>query len=146
MTKWLCRLSLQADRAKGPFTTKFYNERDPNDSDGRMRPVWNVEPNSMIVSPPSGAQLESSLVEVRGWARSGGGIEAVQISIDDSQTWGEADVESRRDFSWQKFSSMVTLPPGIHRLTARATSSSGFKQPLSGRRNHVHIIAFKILS
>jgi hypothetical protein len=99
----------------------------------------------MIVSPPSGAQLESSLVEVRGWAWSGDGIEAVQISIDDSQTWSEVDVESRHHFSWQKFSATVTLPPGIHQLTARATSSSGFKQPMSGRRNHVHTIGFEIL-
>jgi hypothetical protein len=36
MTKWLCRLSLRANRAQGPFTTKFYNEQDPNDSNGRM--------------------------------------------------------------------------------------------------------------
>jgi len=30
MTKWLCRISLQTDRAQGPFTTTFYNEKDPN--------------------------------------------------------------------------------------------------------------------
>jgi DMSO/TMAO reductase YedYZ molybdopterin-dependent catalytic subunit len=144
MTKWLCRLSLQADPAPGPFTTTFYNENDPNDS-GLMRPVWMVEPNSMIVSPPSGAQLESPLVEVRGWAWSNDGIEIVQICVDDDPTWLDADVVSRHDFNWQKFSTVVTLSPGSHRLTARATCSSGLQQPLSGRRNHVHTIGFEIL-
>ena len=104
-----------------------------------------VEPNSMIVSPPSGALLESPLVEVRGWAWSNDGIEIVQICVDDDQTWLDADVESRHDFNWQKFSTVVTLSPGSHRLTARATCSSGLKQPLSGRRNHVQTIGFEIL-
>lgn len=145
MTKWLCRLSLKAERAHGPFTTKFYNEEDPNESDGRMRPVWMVEPNSMIVSPPDGAQLKSSLVEVRGWAWSDDAIKSVKVKVDDNKTWVEADVETRRNFSWQKFSTLVTLPPGEHRLTARAISSSGLEQPISGRRNHVHIIMFGVL-
>jgi len=144
-TKWLCRLSLQATRAPGPFTTKFYNEEDPNESKGVMRPVWKVEPNSMIVSPCSDAQLTDSLVKVRGWAWSDNGIKLVQIRVDESQTWVEAEVESRRDFNWQRFSTAVTLPPGTHQLTARATSSSGLKQPISGRRNHVHTINLEIL-
>ncbi|KAN0110781.1 molybdopterin binding oxidoreductase [Hyaloscypha variabilis] len=144
-TKWLCRLSLQNSRAPGPFTTKFYNEQDPKESDGRMRPVWMVEPNSMIVSPCSGAQLTGSLVIVHGWAWSDGGIKLVQIRVDESQTWVEADVESRQDFSWQRFSTMVTLSPGTHRVIARATSSAGVKQPISGRRNHVHTIDFEVL-
>ena len=123
-TKWLCRLSLQAARAPGPFTTKFYNEEDPSYSDGRMRPVWMVEPNSMIVSPYSGAQLTDSLVEVRSWAWSDDGIKLVQIRVDEGQTWIDTEVESRQDFSWQRFSITITLPPGTHQLTARATSSS----------------------
>jgi DMSO/TMAO reductase YedYZ molybdopterin-dependent catalytic subunit len=58
MTKWFCRLSLQPGRAQGPFTTTVYNERDLTDSSGRMQPVWEVEPNSMIVTPSQDAQLE----------------------------------------------------------------------------------------
>lgn len=44
MTKWLCRLSLQAHRVQGHFTTKFYNEQGLHESGGHMRPVWEVEP------------------------------------------------------------------------------------------------------
>lgn len=145
MTKWLCRLSLQSDRAQGPFTTTFYNEKDPNHSDGHMRPVWMVEPNSMIVRPSADSQLKGPLVEVWGWAWSDDGIQTVQIRVDENQTWIDADVEPRRDFSWQKFRTMVTLQPGMRQLNARATSSSGLSQPISGRRNHVHTVRFEVL-
>lgn len=67
-TKWLCRLSLQSQRAWGHFTTTFYNEKDPTDLKGGMRPVWMVEPNSVIVSPESGGQVQGHRVEVSGWA------------------------------------------------------------------------------
>ncbi len=99
----------------------------------------------MIVSPASGAQLANQLVQVSGWAWSDGGIRAVQVSVNNNQIWVDADVERRHDFSWQKFSTFVTLPPGAYQLTARATSSSGLKQPISRRRNHVHNVRFEVL-
>ena len=55
----------------------------------------------MIISPALGAQLGSSLVGVLGWAWSDDGIGAVQVSVDDNQTWVDADVETRQDFGWQ---------------------------------------------
>jgi DMSO/TMAO reductase YedYZ molybdopterin-dependent catalytic subunit len=145
MTKWLCRLSLQPGRAQGPFTTTFYNERDPTDLSGRMRPVWEVEPNSMIVTPAQDAQLEGPQVEVEGWAWSDDGISAVQVSIDGGGSWLDATVEPRHEFSWQKFKTVVPLLSGLHQLMARATSSSGVHQPLSRRRNHVHSIKICVM-
>ena len=145
MTKWLCRLSLQPDRAQRPFTTTFYNERDPTDSNGRMRPVWRVEPNSMIVTPARDAQLEGPRIEVEGWAWSDDVISAVQVSTDGGVSWLDAIVEPRHEFSWQKFNTVVSLSSGLHQLVARATSSSGLQQPLSGRRNHAHTIKICVM-
>jgi DMSO/TMAO reductase YedYZ molybdopterin-dependent catalytic subunit len=139
-TKWLCRLSLQIHRAQGLFTTKFYNERDPQDPGGAMRPVWGVEPNSMIVSPTPDDRLQGSTFEVSGWAWSNEGISSVHLNCDDGEEWIEANVHHRIDFSWQSFTKSVTLSPGPHRIAARATSSLGIKQPMSGRRNHVHAV------
>ncbi len=67
-TKWICRLLLQNHRATGPFTSKFYNEIDPTDSGGhRMRPVWMVEPNSIIGRPKAGEVLQVPAIEL--WGR-----------------------------------------------------------------------------
>jgi DMSO/TMAO reductase YedYZ molybdopterin-dependent catalytic subunit len=143
-TKWVCRFSLQAQRAPSPFTTVWYNERDPTDSAGGMRPVWMVEPNSMITNPPPGARLGGPKLEVRGWAWSAAGITDVSISTDRGQSWVIADVAQRTDFSWQQFRAMIELPDGKHELIARATSVDGVQQPLFGRRNHVHTVVIEV--
>jgi DMSO/TMAO reductase YedYZ molybdopterin-dependent catalytic subunit len=38
-TKWICRLSLQVERAPSPFATEWYNKRDPTDHMGGIRPI-----------------------------------------------------------------------------------------------------------
>lgn len=142
-TKWLCRLTLQDHRATGPFTTKFYNEVDPNDPSGSaMRPVWMVEPNSMIVCPKPGDVLSDR--EVLVWGRAWGceEIDCVDISVDDGQTWicpEDVHLERRTSYEWQLFRAKVSVEgKGKHHLIARAKDGSGNQQPLSGRRNHVH--------
>jgi len=139
-TKWLCRLSVQSDRSKGHYTTTFYNEKNPNDPKGAMRPVWMVEPNSMIVSPCPDALLQGPQIEVVGWAWSCDGIKSVLIITDDESVAG-ADLEPRIDFSWQSFKAILPLSSGLHRITARAISANGLEQPLTGRRNHVHSVS-----
>ncbi|KEF56372.1 uncharacterized protein A1O9_07953 [Exophiala aquamarina CBS 119918] len=142
-TKWLCRLNLQDRRASGPFTTTFYNEVDPNDPSGMtMRPVWMVEPNSMIVQPMADEVLRGPEVEV--WGRAWGceEIESVDISIDDGDTWmspTDVHLDGRQMYEWQLFRVRLMLKrPGTYHLVARARDRSGAKQPMVGRRNHVH--------
>ncbi|KUJ13726.1 molybdopterin binding oxidoreductase [Mollisia scopiformis] len=144
MTKWICRISLQAERAGGPFTTKFYNEVHSSGNREEIRPVWDVEPNSMIVNPADGAKLQTNEVEVWGWAWSADGIVEVEVSLDEGTTFSNAEIEARKEFSWQRFQYSATFPSGSHSLMARATSTSGAQQPVSGRRNHVHIAHFTV--
>jgi DMSO/TMAO reductase YedYZ molybdopterin-dependent catalytic subunit len=149
-TKWICRLSLQSHRAVGPFTTKFYNEVDPTDPEARrIRPVWTVEPNSMIVRPQPGEVLRGHQVQV--WGRAWGCEEITQVdlSLDGGETWLPATtvrVAPRQGFGWQLFQADTSIPqPGRYRLTARATDTTGLSQPLRGRRNHVHSIDIEVL-
>jgi hypothetical protein len=44
-------------------TTVWYNEIDLTSSTGAMLPVWNVEPNSMIVSPTPNEKVAGSDVK-----------------------------------------------------------------------------------
>ncbi|KAK1980442.1 LOW QUALITY PROTEIN: Oxidoreductase, molybdopterin-binding domain-containing protein [Colletotrichum cereale] len=139
MTKWLCRLSAQSKRADGPYTTTFYNEVDPTDPGGeRTRPVWEVEVNSVITKPRPGSVLTATGVQVEGWAWC---HEHVSVSVDAGASWSGAEVKPRTDFEWQRWSVVVDLMPGEHILMA---SASGQKQPLSGRRNHVHSVAVTV--
>lgn len=143
-TKWISKISLQDHRATGPYTTKFYNEPDPAGSEGSLRPVWAVEPNSMIVTPQPDEKIDGPDLLVKGWAWYHEPIERVQLSVDKGKSWKEAVVVERVDFSWQKFSLVLHLKPGHHSVIARAVSGNGAMQPLGGRRNHCHSVSFEI--
>jgi DMSO/TMAO reductase YedYZ molybdopterin-dependent catalytic subunit len=134
-TKWLCRISIQRSRAKGPFTTKFYNEIRPN-GNGQM-PVWRVGVNSMITSPAPGSVLPAGEVKVEGWSWSCDGVGRVEVREDDGE-WQDARVEKRVEYGWQGFEATLDLQPGRQAVVARAICSSGENQPLNGWRNHVH--------
>ncbi|OAP60577.1 hypothetical protein AYL99_05579 [Fonsecaea erecta] len=149
-TKWLCRLSLQDHRAVGPFTTTFYNEIDPTDPEGqRKRPVWLVEPNSMIVKPEPGAVLQGPDVDIRGRAWGCEEISQVDVSTDGGEHWlpqSAVALTPRREFEWQSFQAKVSIPkPGKYKLTAKATDEAGISQPMTGRRNHVHTVEIEVV-
>jgi DMSO/TMAO reductase YedYZ molybdopterin-dependent catalytic subunit len=135
MTKWLCRLSVQADRAPGPFTNEWYNE---------PKPVWAVEPNSMIVEPAPGATVHGASLPVWGWAWSADGVAAVEVSSDSGSTWRPAQLAKRSGFEWQRFELTATLAHGENLLLARARSAAGALQPLTGRRNQVHAVSVTV--
>jgi DMSO/TMAO reductase YedYZ molybdopterin-dependent catalytic subunit len=143
-TKWLCKVSLCEGRAPGPYTTRFYNTEDRDDPQHRVKPVWDMDVNSMIVRPAPDTILRSSKVDVEGWAWSSDGVDRVDISSSAGNTWQEADLEPRFDFRWQRFTCQLDLEPGEQMLIAKATSTNGKSQALSGRRNQAHRVRFVI--
>ena len=151
-TKWLCRLSLQETRSKGPFTTIYYNEIDPSDAQKeRKRPCWDVEPNSFLLMRPidggNDGKVEGPDVTVAGRAWGGLAIEQVSISIQMDGKWVErasVALPERKQYEWQYFQTTVRLEPGLHRLMAVATDKAGVTQPMSGRRNHAHSIDIRV--
>ncbi|KAM0229680.1 hypothetical protein ACHAP5_011569 [Fusarium lateritium] len=145
-TKWLCKLSLQTNRAPGPYAAILYNEKDPADPEGnKMRPVWEVEVNSMITKPAESALVKPGRVEIEGWTWSHDGVSLVEVSANDGGDWVKGIVEKKEDQAWQRFIATVYLDPGVYRLIARAMSEGGLQQPLTGRRNHVHGVAVNVI-
>lgn len=143
-TKWLCKLSLREGRAQGPYTTRFYNTEDLDDPQRRVKPVWEIDVNSMIVRPAPDTIVRGSTVNIEGWAWSHDGVAKVEISSNNGDDWYEAELMPQSDFCWQNFTSQLSLRPGEHTLIARATSLDGRSQALSGRRNHVHTVTIKV--
>ncbi|KAJ6050121.1 uncharacterized protein N7446_005635 [Penicillium canescens] len=141
-TKWLWRLSVQAQRAPGIFATYYYNRPNPQ---GGIQPVWEVEPNSMIIDPPPNAKVVGPRVMIRGWAWSWDGIEAVQIRQSGKSEWQRAETKPRQDFSWQAFCQIIVLPTGRSSVVARAISRSGKMQPMEKQRNCAHRIEFEVI-
>ncbi|KAK5151780.1 hypothetical protein LTS14_008912 [Recurvomyces mirabilis] len=144
-TKWLSKLTVQDCRAMGPFTTVLYNEVDPEGPEGSMRPVWQVEINSMITRPGTGVIVEGPEVLIEGWGWDAEPVECVDVSVDGGETWEAARVEPRVDMSWQRFLLRLNLQPRRYTAIARATSADGKVQPFKGRRNHCHSVSFEIV-
>jgi DMSO/TMAO reductase YedYZ molybdopterin-dependent catalytic subunit len=144
-TKWISKISLQDHRATGPYTTRFYNEPDPAGPEGALRPVWTLQPNSMIVKPRPGEKVEGPRVDVEGWAWHHEPLESVQLSADGAQSWTYASVTEGVDFSWQRFTHTLQLDPGSYSIVVRAMSRDGMSQPLGVSRNQCHRVSFEVV-
>jgi DMSO/TMAO reductase YedYZ molybdopterin-dependent catalytic subunit len=144
--KWLEGICVRAERAMGPFVTNFYNEVVPErEAEGLMRPVWEVEVSSMIVSPAPGSVLEAGSMEIWGWAWVCQEITQVCVSLDDGESWKKAMLEARRAWEWQRWSIWVDLEKGDWEIVARARDREGRVQPMTGRRNMVHRVGFEVV-
>lgn len=145
-TKWLSKITVQDKRSPNPFTTTFYNERHPpDDPTCESRPVWEVQPNSLISKPAPASEVKGPEVAVEGWAWSNDGVVDVSISGDDGATWVEATVDARQDFSWQRYRAVLRLRKGENIVVAQATGEDGRAQPMHIGRNHVHRVAFQVV-
>lgn len=145
-TKWISKISLQDHRATGPYTTRFYNEPDPAGPEGSLRPVWKLQPNSMIVKPQPGERIAGPWVQVEGWTWSHEPVRDIQVSVRDviSSRHEHAYLGERVDFGWQRFSLVVRVESGNCEVMARATSQDGTTQPLDARRNQCHTVSFVV--
>jgi sulfane dehydrogenase subunit SoxC len=68
------------------------------------RPVWEIPPEPLIVSPAGGSRVDDLEVEIWGWAWTAAGVAQVDVSLDGGQTWSPAELEPRSQWSWQRFS------------------------------------------
>lgn len=143
--KWLCRIEAASRRANGYFTQELYNDRLPGTD--AAKPVWDIAPESIIVSPRDRFESKPADLLISGWAWSSAAIAAVDISTDGGQTWAAAEVEPRRNASWQRFNHRWTVErPGTYALLSRATDCNGAIQPLDGARNAVHRVGITVTS
>lgn len=145
--KWLYRLEFADRRADGFFTTTLYNDPDLEaDPTGQTRvPVWELPPESLIVSPTADAELPTGETEIWGWAWSNCAVDTVEVSVDGGQSWETAELEPRKGRAWQRFSHMWThKKSGNFDIQCRATDVKGQAQPEKNARNAVHSIGVNV--
>ena len=145
--KWLYRLEFADRRADGFFTTTLYNDPDfkADPSGNTKSPVWEIAPESLIVSPAADVDLQNSDTEIWGWAWSNCQVRSVEVSTDGGQTWENAALEPPKERSWQRFSYPWTpTGSGTFELSCRATDVKGESQPAKSARNAVHTISVSV--
>lgn len=142
--KWLRRMTVADRRADGPMTTTFYNDAPPHSGTAHHpaapRPVWEIAPESVIVSPAPEAEVPlEEPVEIWGWAWASRGVVKVDVSFDGGATYASANLAPRDNWSWQRFS--YKWKPDLEGsvvVESRATDSEGVEQPRAGARNSIY--------
>jgi DMSO/TMAO reductase YedYZ molybdopterin-dependent catalytic subunit len=134
--KWLARISVVSEPFTGYQQTRAYRFRTGPDDAGR--PMSRILPRALMVPPgiPDFYTRRRVLsvgrwtLEGRAWSGSGP-ITAVEVSVDDGTTWGEALVESPElgAWAWQRWTyQWDASTPGEHVLCCRASDAAGNSQ------------------
>jgi DMSO/TMAO reductase YedYZ molybdopterin-dependent catalytic subunit len=128
-TKWLAVIEA-IDRAFDGFWNSdnyvIWDERgDP------LRPVAEMPPKSVLVTPADGQKISPGPVSVAGWAWSGyGPVQMVEVSADAGCSWQAADLHPGERRGWRRWDMIWNATPGQHRLQARATDERRLSQPV----------------
>lgn len=141
--KWITRIELANRRVDSPFTTRWYNDAIKDEAGtptGETTPVWSIAPESVIVNPAPSQVLEVGReFGVWGWAWGDGGVRSVELSFDDGDSWGAAELEAATGYSWQRYrASWRPQAAGPVTVLSRATGLNGRIQPDTGARNARH--------
>ena len=83
--------------------------------------------------------------KIWGWAWSDRGIARVEVSTDGGRHWGEAALEQRSGWNWQRYEyAWRPQTAGAIELSARAFDFDGTSQPDDGARNAIHRVAVRV--
>lgn len=127
--KWVTDIELVDQSVQNFYNTERYILAGEGQS-GRSVTVMPVK--SIIVDPQPDSSVASGAQSLRGYAWSGhGGIERVEVSVDDGQSWEDASLEDvPNPESWVPFTFQWEPSADSHTLLSRATDVAGNTQPL----------------
>ncbi len=131
--KWLTRIDAVAEPFDGYFqTTKYTVQRRTRDGLETVG-VQGMAVKSEIIRPAEGETLAAGPQRAFGLAWAGDdAVASVEVSLDGGEAWDEAQLmgpQAPRSWSLWEYTWTADLP-GEHEIVARATSSSGQRQPL----------------
>lgn len=146
--KWICQMVFAKERADSLFTTNLYSDtiKLPGDDAIVSKPVWDIAPESIIVSPRAEEHLEEDEQTIWGWAWGATEISGVDVSTDGGESWQPAILEKRSGWSWQRYE-MKWRPraKGQFSIISRARNFDGHIQPMDGSRNAVHTLRVEVV-
>lgn len=116
--KWLTAITLVKDDVKGYWQQRGWDDAAP------------YQTASRIDVPRARATLTAGRVAVAGVAFAGDrGIQRVEVSTDQGQTWQEAQVKpGLSPYTWQLWLAQLEVARGTHSVQVRATDGAGHIQ------------------
>lgn len=139
--KWVKRIALTEEETGASIQASSYRFRDIGVSGSPAHPSMYRMPVKSWLNGP-GADDEPVLkgaATLYGVAFSGErGIEKVEVSADEGQSWQEAELigPDLGPNAWRSFVLPIELSTGRHRLVTRATDTEGETQPRDAIPNH----------
>jgi DMSO/TMAO reductase YedYZ molybdopterin-dependent catalytic subunit len=133
-TKWLIGIEVIDRPFDGFWNTDNYVFWDEFGTP--LRPVAEMPPKSIIVTPRDGDTIPSGATTVAGWAWSGyGAIQLVEVSLDGGLSWREATLHPGERRGWRRWGTTWEATPGLLRVMARATDERRLRQPATAPWN-----------
>jgi sulfite oxidase len=135
--KWLGRITVRAEPSDNYFQTRAYrlqwhvDPTRPGDVSAGT-PMSAVPLNAVILEPRPGAAVPAGPVRLRGWAIGSEcrPLTAIEVAVDGGSNWVRAEtIASGGAWTWTFWEAVVSLAPGSHELSARATDGSGVMPP-----------------
>ena len=130
--KWLQKITLLDKPFEGFFMDRVYRVFQKGEDPKSGETVKGIGVKSIITEPLNGETLSAGIVPVRGAAYAGeSGIERVDVSVDDGQTWHPANLIGPEErYAWRQWEYLwETSLPGEYTIMARAVDDQGHPQP-----------------
>ncbi len=144
--KWLKRVALTEEETGASIQSSSYRFRDIGQSGNPQHPsMYRMPVKSWINGPGTdGNPIIPGSATLHGVAFSGErGIERVEVSADDGNTWRDAQLlePDLGPNAWRSFVMPLELTLGKHRFVSRATDKAGDTQPrdaILNERGYAH--------
>ncbi|HEY4043420.1 MAG TPA: molybdopterin-dependent oxidoreductase [Rhodopila sp.] len=133
--KWLSLITVQETPSDNHMQQRDYKLLPPDVTADTVDwakgiSIYEMPLNAAICEPGPNARLSAGRTSVSGYAvATAQRVTRVDLSRDDGKSWIQADLEPPSPWSWTFWRATLDLPPGEHRLVARAWDSAGQTQP-----------------
>jgi DMSO/TMAO reductase YedYZ molybdopterin-dependent catalytic subunit len=131
--KWLKQITVMDTEFKGPFQSIDYVYYPNKKTNADAYPVTTLNVNSTIQKPLHLEILGTGKHIIKGIAWTGKGvITKVEISIDNGETWSEANIQDQTNdqYGWSAWTwEWIVTEKGEYTILSRAADSHGRVQP-----------------
>lgn len=141
--KWLSEIEVREKPSENHYQSRDYKLYPPNVTPQTAEPassglmLGEALINTVICTPVEGELVQSGPLLIQGYATAGGGrlVERVDLSIDNGESWLQAELLEGADepWSWTFWEAELDLPQGEHHVLARCVDSSANTQPATAR-------------